>query len=63
MKTSVDKLDEIVESYINGNINWSMKEIKKLSRNDRARIVARFRCLVSTFQAFKIADRIIKNEY
>lgn len=59
----IEKLDKIVESYINGNISYSMKEIKKLKREDRARIISRFRCLVSTLTAFEIAERIIKNEY
>ena len=63
MRASVEKLDQIVDSHYNGNISWSMRQIKKLSREDRSRIVARFRCLVDTRTAFKIADRIIKNEY
>ncbi len=63
MNKSIAKLDEIVESWINGNISWAMNEIKKLSRNDRARIVSRFRSLCSTKTAFEIADLVIRNEY
>lgn len=63
MSKSIEHLDNIVESWVNGNITDSMQEIKKLSRNDRARIIPRFRTLVSTLVAFEIAERIIKNEY
>ncbi len=63
MNKSIDRLDEIVESWINGNISWAMTEIKKLSRNDRARIVFRFKNIVGSRIAFEIAEKVIKNEY
>ncbi|AHK11723.1 hypothetical protein S144_8 [Shewanella sp. phage 1/44] len=62
MKT-VNYLDSIVSSYENGNISQAMSDIKKLSRSDRARIVSRFRCLISTQVAFEISDKIIRGDY
>ena len=63
MSKSIEQLDSIVDGWVMGNITDSMQEIKKLSRNDRARIIPRFRTLVSTVVAFEIAEKVIKNEY
>lgn len=64
MKTvTYEKLESIVESYVNGNLSYSMSEIKKLNRKDRARIVSAFRCNVSTEDAFEIAERIITCDF
>jgi hypothetical protein len=61
MKTT-DQLYEMVVSYENGNRLHVKKGIKKLSRHDRARIVALFRSHLSTKVAFEIAEAIILNE-
>ena len=58
-----EKLEDIINGHVNGNIGWTMKQIKKLSRQDRARLVAAFRCQVGTQTAFKIAERIITNDF
>lgn len=64
MKTvTYEKLESIVESYVNGNLSYSMSEIKKLNRKDRARIVSAFHCNVSTEVAFEIAERIITCDF
>lgn len=56
------KFDSIIDNYLNGNLSDCYSAIRKLSRNDRARIVAYFRCNVSTKIAFEIAEKIIKLE-
>lgn len=64
MKTATyEKLESIIESYLNGNISYALGEIKKLSRKDRARIVSAFRCNVSTKVAFEIAEHIITCDF
>jgi hypothetical protein len=60
---SIEHLENIIESYVNGNISLSVQAIKKLNREDRARIVSQFRCNVDTKTAFKIAERIITNDF
>lgn len=58
----MNKFDSIIDDYINGNLTDCYAAIRKLNRNDRARIVAYFRCNVSTKVAFEIAEKIIKLE-
>lgn len=58
-----DDLITLVDSYICGNHSHVMREIKKLSRKDRARIVSMFRCNVDTKTAFLIAEKIILGEF
>lgn len=60
---SVEHLDQLVESWVNGNRSYVKGKIKSLNSEDRARIVSRFRCLVDTKSAFEIADIIIKREF
>lgn len=63
--STYNKFLQLTETYENGNLSYAMRQVKKLSREDRARLVAfmRSHALNGTKTAFEVADRIIRNDF
>jgi hypothetical protein len=62
-QVSVEKLDGIVCSWVNGQFSKTKEDIRKLSRADRARLISRFECNESKFVAIKVAKMIINGDF
>ncbi len=58
------KIEQIAESFHNGNISWTMRQIKKMSRSDRLEFIEYIDVgLGKPDTALYIAGRIITNNF
>ncbi len=63
-QSKIEQIEQIAESFHNGNISWTMRQIKKMSRSERLEFVEYMNYkLGEADTAFYIAGRIIDNDF